>query len=48
MYLPALRSGATLRVMDTAGAWDDVGSVDSYLTANLRCLRRAARPRSSA
>jgi mannose-1-phosphate guanylyltransferase len=44
VYLPALRAGAALRVLDTAGPWDDVGSVQSYLAANLRWLRSGGAP----
>jgi mannose-1-phosphate guanylyltransferase len=42
VYIPALRSGAVLRVVDYRGSWHDIGSVPSYLEANLAWLRARA------
>lgn len=39
VYLPLLRAGRALRAHCTGVPWDDVGSVASYLEANLRWLR---------
>jgi mannose-1-phosphate guanylyltransferase len=44
VYLPALRRGADLRVLDVHGAWDDIGSVAAYLQANLRWLAARGAP----
>jgi mannose-1-phosphate guanylyltransferase len=40
-YLPALRRGEHVATFPTTNAWDDVGSVASYLAANARWLARA-------
>ena len=37
-YLPALRAGQRVATLPVAGAWDDIGSIDSYLGANARWL----------
>ena len=39
VYLPLLRAGGRLQAHATHAAWDDVGSVASYLAANVRWLR---------
>ena len=41
VYLPALRLGARLGVVDVAGGFDDIGSIGAYLDANASWLRRA-------
>jgi mannose-1-phosphate guanylyltransferase len=38
VYIPALRVGATLRAFTHEGSWHDVGSLESYLAANLAWL----------
>jgi mannose-1-phosphate guanylyltransferase len=40
LYVPALARGATLRAHPFEGAWHDIGSVASYLGANLAWLAR--------
>jgi mannose-1-phosphate guanylyltransferase len=39
VYIPALRRGATLRVVEHRGPWHDIGSVASYVDANVAWLR---------
>lgn len=41
LYLPALREGKRLATLSVAGSWDDIGTVEAYLTANARWLARA-------
>lgn len=38
-YIPALKRGAVLRTVEHHGPWHDIGSVASYLDANLDWLR---------
>ena len=38
LYIPALAGGATLRTLPFAGAWRDIGTVASYLDANMAWL----------
>ena len=45
VYIPALKQGAVLRTVEHRGWWHDIGSVASYLEANLSWLR--ARPSRS-
>ncbi len=42
VYIPALRRGATLRAIEHAGAWHDIGSLAAYLEANIAWLRARA------
>lgn len=39
VYIPALKKGAVLRTVEHRGAWHDIGSVASFLDANLDWLR---------
>jgi mannose-1-phosphate guanylyltransferase len=39
-YRPALRRGLAVTTFPVAGAWDDIGTVASYLAANARWLAR--------
>ena len=41
LYLPALREGKRLATLSVPGPWDDIGTVEAYLTANARWLGRA-------
>lgn len=41
--IPLLREGARITTFRVEGAWDDVGSVASYLAANARWLARTGR-----
>jgi mannose-1-phosphate guanylyltransferase len=38
VYIPALARGATLRTLPFTGAWHDIGTVETYLDANLAWL----------
>jgi mannose-1-phosphate guanylyltransferase len=38
VYIPALARGATLRTLPFHGAWRDIGTVESYLDANMAWL----------
>jgi mannose-1-phosphate guanylyltransferase len=42
-YRPALRRGLTVGTFPVAGAWDDIGTVASYVAANMRWLARTGR-----
>ena len=44
VYLPALRGGGDLRVLDAPGPWDDIGTVAAYLDANRRWLGARGAP----
>jgi mannose-1-phosphate guanylyltransferase len=39
LLVPALARGATLRAFPFTGAWRDIGTIDSYLDANVAWLR---------
>lgn len=39
LLVPALARGATLRAFPFTGAWRDIGTIDSYLEANVAWLR---------
>ncbi len=43
--LPALRAGERIASFAVTTAWDDIGSIASYLQANARWLERQAAPR---
>jgi mannose-1-phosphate guanylyltransferase len=45
VYLPALRRGERLGSLAVPGAWDDIGSLGAYLSANARWLDRSGRTR---
>lgn len=38
VYLPALRRGETIATFDAPNAWDDIGTIDAYVDANLAWL----------
>lgn len=40
VLIPALARGTTLRAFPFAGAWRDIGTIDSYLDANVAWLQR--------
>jgi mannose-1-phosphate guanylyltransferase len=42
-YRPARRRGALVATFPVSGAWDDIGTVASYLAANMRWLAQSGR-----
>jgi mannose-1-phosphate guanylyltransferase len=44
VYIPALRRGAVLRAVEHHGPWHDIGSLASYVDANVAWLRARSVP----